>query len=720
MASSADETIRMRDAALEARDNFKAISDIMSATLATSKASAREMNGLNKSLKGMNSLEDQLSEVLKRKQEYIEKQVRLGKDLNDDLLKRFELTEDLLKKEKERKDTQEQIKDMQSKFKDSLLGSLGTLGDMVKAGSAFGAGMILVKKASEMVTSAFDSTVGLAKDLYTQTGATAAEAGRLGAQTMGAMLSMEGLLYGGEALAKAAQDASEYYGSTAVITADMQKNITKLSAMGVEGAAQMNSIFESASGNAGELTGEIQAIAQDAGVNASAVLKDMSSNMTAMVGKSKEELKYLAKKTAELHKQGMSMALIEDMSSNMLDIESSLKAQMKARAFGMGDMLGDTEKMRNAAMEIQFGDKAAGMEQMADAMKEAGLSSEKLGNMGTKQIEILAQGYGMSGQQLTEMITKEEELAKIKKESGVATTAEAIAIQEKQAANKAAFASFTAGAAAAAPAIANLIGQLLIMRTLKSSVESGGGTGSGGGGGMFSGLTDAIEKIDGKKLIEGGAALVLVAAAVFVFGKAVQEFMKVSWDAVGMAVVSMLALVGALALVGTIMMSGVGAVAIIAGAAAMLIIAAALFVLGKAIQEIAIGFGMMGELTTQLTALVMIAPGLIALAGIFGMLGIGLIAMSVGLALVTLFLPALLLLAVTLPLISSALGMGGGDAGATGGGGGGNTADPLLEEIKGLRADIQSQPIVIKVNDKMVTEMSRANSRMETVRRQHR
>jgi hypothetical protein len=532
------------------------------------------------------------------------------------------------------------------------------------------------------------------------------------------MLSMEGLLYGGEALAKAAQDASEYYGSTAVITADMQKNITKLSAMGVEGAAQMNSIFESASGNAGELTGEIQAIAQDAGVNASAVLKDMSSNMTAMVGKSKEELKYLAKKTAELHKQGMSMGLIEDMSSNMLDIESSLKAQMKARAFGMGDMLGDTEKMRNAAMEIQFGDKAAGMEQMADAMKEAGLSSEKLGNMGTKQIEILAQGYGMSGQQLTEMITKEEELAKIKKESGVATTAEAIAIQEKQAANKAAFASFTAGAAAAAPAIANLIGQLLIMRTLKSSVESGGGTG-GGGGGFFSSLTGAIEKIDGKKLMAGGAALVLVAAAVFVFGKAVQEFMNVSWEAVGMAVVSMLALVGALALVGTIMMSGVGAVAIIAGAAAMLVIAAALFVLGKAIQEIATGFGMMGELTTQLTALVMIAPGLIALAGIFGMLGIGLMAMSVGLALVTLFLPALLLLAVTLPLISSALGMGGGESGG-GSGGGGNTADPLLEEIKGLRADIQSQPIVIKVNDKMVTEMSRANSRMETVRRQHR
>jgi hypothetical protein len=696
----------------------RSLQKILSERLTNSKELTDSQKKLSDSLLQTNDLEDKLLAIQEQKNIIFKTYVGANKELGKKLIEQLQTMEELLEHEKKRKDKTEEIKNLIDDTRDSLLQSVGLSSDMFKNGIKFGIGMMVAKKGAEMLSSAFDATVGLAKDLYTQTGATAAEAGRLGAQTMGAMLSMEGLLYGGEALAKAAQDASEYYGSTAVITADMQKNITKLSAMGVEGAAQMNSIFESASGNAGELTGEIQAIAQDAGVNASAVLKDMSSNMTAMVGKSKEELKYLAKKTAELHKQGMSMGLIEDMSSNMLDIESSLKAQMKARAFGMGDMLGDTEKMRNAAMEIQFGDKAAGMEQMADAMKEAGLSSEKLGNMGTKQIEILAQGYGMSGQQLTEMITKEEELAKIKKESGVATTAEAIAIQEKQAANKAAFASFTAGAAAAAPAIANLIGQLLIMRTLKSSVESGGGTG-GGGGGFFSSLTGAIEKIDGKKLMAGGAALVLVAAAVFVFGKAVQEFMNVSWEAVGMAVVSMLALVGALALVGTIMMSGVGAVAIIAGAAAMLVIAAALFVLGKAIQEIATGFGMMGELTTQLTALVMIAPGLIALAGIFGMLGIGLMAMSVGLALVTLFLPALLLLAVTLPLISSALGMGGGESGG-GSGGGGNTADPLLEEIKGLRADIQSQPIVIKVNDKLVTEMSRANSRMETVRRQHR
>ena len=98
-----------------------------------------------------------------------------------------------------------------------------------------------------------------------------------------------------------------------------------------------------------------------------------------------------------------------------------------------------------------------------------------------------------------------------------------------------------------------------------------------------------------KKVLMGAAAMGVVAAAVFVFGKAVQEFMNVSWEAVGMAVVSMLALVGAVALLGAIMMSGVGAVAILAGAAAMLIVAAAVYVLGKALQDMAIAFEMMEE-----------------------------------------------------------------------------------------------------------------------------
>lgn len=230
-------------------------------------------------------------------------------------------------------------------------------------------------------------------------------------------------------------------------------------------------------------------------------------------------------------------------------------------------------------------------------------------------------------------------------------------------------------------------------------------TPSGDSKGMES-MTNAIEKIDAKKLLAGGAALVLVAASVFVFAKAVQEFMSVSWEAVGMAVVSMLALVGALYLM-SMSVAGPQALFLLAGAAAILVIAAALFVLGKAIQEIATGFKMMGELTTQLTGLVSIAPGLIKLAGIFGLLGLSLVALAVGLAAVSLFLPTLLILAATLPSIANSLGLGGGSSETTTS----NTkqSDPLLEEIKGLRADIKSQPINVVLNGKIVGEINRGS-----------
>lgn len=99
-----------------------------------------------------------------------------------------------------------------------------------------------------------------------------------------------------------------------------------------------------------------------------------------------------------------------------------------------------------------------------------------------------------------------------------------------------------------------------------------------------SSITETIQKIDAKKLLAGAAAMAIAAGAVFIFAKATQEFMKVTWSAVGKAVVGLGALVLAVAGVGAVMMSGVGAVAILAGAGAMVVMAGALFILGKAMQ----------------------------------------------------------------------------------------------------------------------------------------
>ena len=641
------------------------------------------------------------------------------------LIEQLETMEEYLKLEKKRKDKTEEIKELVEGTTDSLLESVGLSKEMFKNGISFGLGMMVAKKAAEMVTSAFESTVGLAKEMYTTMGSSASEAASVGASVAGASLSMTGLLYGAEAVAQSAKASAEFYGTTENISSDMLKNITELNAMMGDGAGavKMNQILEQASGNAAGMTEEIKEIAHGVGVDAGLVFKDLGDNANLLVGKSEEEIKLLVRKTAELRKHGASMELMNSVAGNMLDIESSLKAEMKARAFGM-DV--NTAAIREAALAYQTG--AGSAEDLAQAIKDQVGSAEEFGKMGPMQQKIFANSVGMTTQELTDML--------IKQEAFVEEQNDAFAGVKKF--GSASFAAFSASM----PLLAQTTGFMKnigidaakALGPVKKLAMAGlAKLGMGGKGGPAaptktpeipeqsskgsSKFMESLSKIKMSDVLKGAAAMLVVAAAVFVFGKAVQEFMNVSWEAVGMAVVSMLALVGAVALLGMLMQSPIG-VGLLLGAAAMLVVAAAMFVLGKAIQEIATGFGMMGALTENLTALVMIAPGLIALAGIFGMLGIGLVGMSVGLAAVTLFLPTLLLLAATLPLISSALGMGGGDGGSSAGGG--NTADPLLEEIKGLRADIQSQPIVIKVNDKLVTEMSRANSRMETVRRQHR
>ena len=159
----------------------------------------------------------------------------------------------------------------------------------------------------------------------------------------------------------------------------------------------------------------------------------------------------------------------------------------------------------------------------------------------------------------------------------------------------------------------------------KASDAAAGTSGKGSTGFMKS-----LGKIDMKKVLMGAAAMLIVAAAVFVFGKAVQEFSEVSWGDIGKAVVGMLALVGAVAILGMIMSSGVGAVAIIAGAAAMLIVAAAVYVLGKAIQEMAKGFSMMGEIGETISELAGLGPAFFMIAAGFAAMGLGLLPFAFG------------------------------------------------------------------------------------------
>jgi len=204
-------------------------------------------------------------------------------------------------------------------------------------------------------------------------------------------------------------------------------------------------------------------------------------------------------------------------------------------------------------------------------------------------------------------------------------------------------------------------------------------TGKGKGGVPGKGIMDGMSKINMGAVLKGAAAMVIVAGAVFIFGKAVQEFMKVSWTSIAMAVVSMLALVGAVALLGSIMMSGVGAVAILAGAAAMLIIAASVLVLGHALQAIGTGFEMMGTgISTLIPTLTSVSGSIMGLVTMiapiallsYALLGLSASLMGLGIAMAFLGiagLPGLMMLAgiaaVSTPIIKLAefFGLGSGE-----------------------------------------------------------
>ena len=115
--------------------------------------------------------------------------------------------------------------------------------------------------------------------------------------------------------------------------------------------------------------------------------------------------------------------------------------------------------------------------------------------------------------------------------------------------------------------------------------DKGGGLASkakmpkaGGGGGMLKGLNNAVKGMDTKKMMQGAAAILILAAALFVTAKAIQEFMKVDWAGMAKAGVALLGLAAIAQLMGS------ASVNMILGAAAMLVLGAALYVIGAGLQ----------------------------------------------------------------------------------------------------------------------------------------
>ena len=140
----------------------------------------------------------------------------------------------------------------------------------------------------------------------------------------------------------------------------------------------------------------------------------------------------------------------------------------------------------------------------------------------------------------------------------------------------------------------------------KTSKSKGGRKGGKGGFGF-------MEKIDGKKMIQGAAALLIAAAAMWVAAKALQEFGKVTWPAIAKAGVTLLGLTVVLGILGQLKGQ------LIQGAVAMLIMSVALIPFAFALQmftgidfkQVALGGVAMIGFAVAMGLLGMAAPAII-------------------------------------------------------------------------------------------------------------
>jgi hypothetical protein len=131
-------------------------------------------------------------------------------------------------------------------------------------------------------------------------------------------------------------------------------------------------------------------------------------------------------------------------------------------------------------------------------------------------------------------------------------------------------------------------------------------------------------------LIAGAAAMVIMGAALWVFAKSLQEFNTVDWSSLPKAALALVVLTAAMFGLGALISTGLGAALFVFGVLGFIALGGALIVLGAGLMSIGKGVKIVSELTAPLTSLVsivgkigLLALGFIALGASLGVLAIG-------------------------------------------------------------------------------------------------
>jgi len=157
---------------------------------------------------------------------------------------------------------------------------------------------------------------------------------------------------------------------------------------------------------------------------------------------------------------------------------------------------------------------------------------------------------------------------------------------------------------------------------------------------ILTNIAQGMSRFGTTSVLKGAAALVILSGALFIAGKAFQEFSKVDLKALGMAAAGILGLVGVAKLLDKSKTS------LIKGAAALTIMSAALFIAGKAFQQFA---------EVDWKTLAVAAVGIIGLTAAIAGMGLILPLLAAGSAALTVMSVGLLAFGAALNVIGAAL-----------------------------------------------------------------
>ena len=615
-------------------------------------------------LKGSKNLGEQITKLTQERNTYISEQVQLGNDISDQLIEQFDTELKLLEKKKELKDLEEQRKEIGKDLAKDLGSAVGVSGELVDAimkMSVAAVGLVILKEIASFIGDA----VKRMKDLSKETGASASQAMALEGSIKGAQMSLNPFVYSFEEVAASAKALREETGQINP-PASLLADITEVNALlsDPKAATSLTRTLQNAGIDAGDLANEVKEIGQSLGQDAGPAMEYFADNQALVRTLTKDQLKQRATEVIQLKKMGIDMKKMKDLASESLDIEKSMKDEMKLRmitgkaisfdgiraAQASGDALAMAREQKALIDSVgpSLGSNLQLQRQISDA---TGLSVEEMMNMQNATAEAVNSGQELDSGPSDALGTL----------GTVVTVLAAIAagglvvygilllmgklptpkfLKSKKGSNPIAnfigkFGSTDVLKGAAAMLLVAASMFVMAMAISKMPTDPAPYLGMAVGLGLMLGALYLLAKFPTADLLKGALALAVVGVSLIPFAFAMNLIGDISIGAI-LAVAAGIVIFTAIILgLGMVMFSGIGAMIFGAGILALLALGAAMIVLGVGIIAFNKGVSGLGDnislFVEKMGELIGVTPMLLAAVIPLMLFGYALIPFALGL-----------------------------------------------------------------------------------------